>query len=520
MDTSVVESLVVSEEKRMLPRIYNSDKANDKKLDELVGEATSNPDKDPTCCENFTRRDLKHFDKFVTTTSTHGVRRIFMGTSKIRRCFWLFLFLVASGICLNNCIRQIQFLAGWPTRQSVTEKRRDSLPFPAVTVCNINPLRKSVTDRLNITDYLECSFDPYNPAQSTLSKTGDHTRKCKNNYSTAIMNHTIFEVFKTGSQDPSRFIVDCGWYGSDMQSGCSYKNFTRLLTKKGLCYTFNGVDNPLHVSGPGQRYGFDMTLNIEREEYLPGTPTAGVFVTIHHQSEPPQPFQSGLAVPPGSHAFISLNYKTRQFLGPPYGTCQDDADELEFFSMYNVPTCEQDHLFTRVVESCKCIDPVAPAPLRKYLGYPNCTINDLSCVLQEFVENKVHSNKNEKCHESCSNVLFPSRLSFGSFPTKAVEAKLRSKYNASDIHRNFLHVSIYYQDLFENKLSQEIAYDCFLLIADIGGQLSLFLGVSVLSFTEFIVWVLDEIKDRLLCFKVVCSKLSNWRQTLQQSGIK
>ena len=455
--------------------------------DESVVHSTSTPVRDPTFCENLTIRDLKHFRKFVDTTSTHGVRRIFVGTSKIRRRLWLLLFLVAVMISLYNCFEQIGFLLKWQTRLSVYETRQPSLPFPAVTVCNINPARKSITDQLNITDYLECIFQAYTYTRSKLSNTADHIESCKKNhaYNTKILNHTIFEVFKNASQDPSRFIVDCGWCGSDMQSGCSYKNFTGVPTNAGYCYTFNGGENPLNASGPGQRFGFDITLNIEQEEYLSGTQTLGVFVTIHHQSEPPQPLQSGLAVPPGSHAFIGLNYESRQFLPRwDHGTCQTEwnknTEKKEFnWTTYNVLTCVQNNLFTRVAKSCRCIDPIAPAPIDTYSDYSSCTMDDFPCVLQESMNTTSSGEDDNKCNVSCSNVLFPSHLSFGSFPTKAFEAKLS---HTSHIRRNFLRVSIYYEHLFQNMLKQELAYNWLELISDIGGQLSLFLGLSVISF--------------------------------------
>ena len=511
MDASIdiiMENLVASEEKHA--GMNNSSEVNDERS---VGYATSTYVRDPTFCENLTRRDLKHFRKFVDTTSTHGVRRIFVGTSKIRRYFWLLLFLVALMISFINCCDQIGFLLEWQTSLSVYETRQPSLPFPAVTVCNINPARRSITHQLDIADYLQCIFRAYTYTGSMLLNTADNIRSCKkkHTYNTEILNRTIFEVFKNASQDPSRFIVDCSWYGThNIQSSCSYKNFTGVPTNAGYCYTFNGGENPLNASGPGRRFGFDITLNIEQEEYLLGTQTAGVFVTIHHQSEPPQPLQSGLAVPPGLHAFISLNYETRELVLPQnHGTCQtewnENTEKKEFnWTTYNVPTCVQNNLFTRVAKRCGCIDPIAPAPIDTFSDYSSCTMDDFPCVMQESINTTSSGEDDNKCNVSCSKVLFPSHLSFGSFPTKALEAK---SSHTSDIRRNYLHVSIYYENLFQNILKQKIVYNWQQLIANIGGQLSLFLGLSVISFTEFIVWVLDEIKDRLLCFKVVRDKL-------------
>ena len=512
------------------PQIHNG--TSDEKIEEIENskkmaesEATSEV-KAPTFWENLTRKDLKHFSKYVNTTATHGVRRIFVGRSKIRRIFWLLLFLGAAVFCLYNCIIQIIFLSQWPTRQSVGETRRESLPFPAVTLCNINGARKSVTDHLNLTDYLSCAFEVYGFTGAMLARSAEHVSNCAKLHipdNSEQLNYTILEVFRNASQDPSRFIVDCGWFGSNKPFSCDYTNFTGVPTNNGYCYTFNSKDSGdrLETGGPGQRFSFEVTLNIEQEDYLEGYDTAGVFVTIHNQSEPPQPLQSGIAVPPGTHAFMNLNYETHTFLGWPYGTCKESADELDFFPIYNVANCQQNKLFTRVAQSCKCRDPVAPRALSNYQDIPECTLRDLPCVLQEFVDT-TRSSRDDDCDEACRNVEFRPSLSFGSFPSRIAEVRIResqnasdgSPYTAEDVRGNYLKVSIFYEHLIEVTLDQESAYDGILLLADIGGQLGLFLGVSVISMTELFMWIFDEAKDRLLWCKVVRRKLNKKKEDM------
>ena len=109
------------------------------------------------CWGNLTRRDLTHFDKFVDTTSTHGISRIFKGKSKCRRLFWLVLFLAATAGCLYNISVQIQFLISAPTATTISFERLAEQSFRAVTVCNQASLNyTAVVERYgqNVADYL------------------------------------------------------------------------------------------------------------------------------------------------------------------------------------------------------------------------------------------------------------------------------------------------------------------------------------------------------------------------------
>ena len=86
-------------------------------------------------------------------------------------------------------------------------------------------------------------------------------------------------------------------------------------------------------------------------------------------------------------------------------------------------------------------------------------------------------------------------------------AKLYNK-TVEDIYTNYLGLNIFYQSQNTEVEKTTNAYSGIALLADIGGLLGLFIGMSVISMLEFGTWILDEIKDR--CFGVNDKKLEEW----------
>ncbi len=73
-------------------------------------------------------------------------------------------------------------------------------------------------------------------------------------------------------------------------------------------------------------------------------------------------------------------------------------------------------------------------------------------------------------------------------------------------------VNVYFESANVETFTTTSAYTAVALLSDIGGQLGLFLGVSVISMLEFGSWLLDEFRDRCLC----C--IRRWRRSKKISG--
>ena len=58
-------------------------------------------------------------------------------------------------------------------------------------------------------------------------------------------------------------------------------------------------------------------------------------------------------------------------------------------------------------------------------------------------------------------------------------------------------MNVYFETLSIETQTTSDAYGGVALLSDIGGQLGLFLGISVISIMEFATWIIDEVKNRM-----------------------
>ena len=495
------------------------------KTDELVLEDseslnsnTNSDNMDPVKLfwDDLTRRNLSHFEKFVNTTATHGIRRIFSGKSKIRRIFWLLLFIGAAGGCMYNCVQQISFLAGQPTSTRIEFNRLPELDYPAVTLCNNNFIQSGKMAVVPLEDYFECI------AGFTLLKFEERTKlfqDCSEFLDSQQMNLPINSILRNGAQSAEDFIVRCSWPSKTAPGNCSHKNFTEVVTNYGVCYVLNDNLRPLVARGVGRRFSLSILLDIQQYKYLNVTGEAGVLIVIHPQLVPPRPLQTGIAVPPGTNADISLKYINYTF---PEHSCGADPEDLNFFDKYNVPTCLLDKQYSTVADTCECIDPTSPPPKpgTRYsiLNYTDCTMSKFACV----AEHLINATETAICKQECGDIDFSPRASYLDFPTQINSpsyASIIPPRSAADPRNNLVQLNIFYEDFLVQHVVEEPSYDAIRLLADIGGQLGLFLGVSVLSVTEFLMWMFDEAKDRLLCIRS-CREVRKRLKKLREKKLK
>ena len=447
--------------------------------------------------KNYAKRlmskDDSIFMEYIENTSANGVSKMFTKQYSVpRRLFWLVIILGATAACLYTIIDRIIFLASGPTSTTSTITRTRPLEFPAVTICNINFFAAGSLEAFGL---LEAGVHGLNPLGSTDCDTSIG--------SNPLAKEVVLDDLssKNLSRSLSDFILGCFFLDDlcDMEHDFKFSSLGF-----GACYTFNGYSKmpPLEINGAGSHHGLFLLLNINQSEYTSSALLdAGVRIFIHRSSEPAQILGQGISVPPGRAAFIGLRQET--IVNQAGVDCVTNYDNSQFNFLgnnfnYSASACLIDCQITTVANVCGCyhfssdLRPSNPI----YANISNCTFSDICCI-QEVLSSVLNCT----CPSSCVTTFYDSSTSYSSMPAEYVH-KYFSDFDILDIDKNFVEVLIYFQtDIVETETTT-FSYDFVALISDIGGQLGLFLGISVITVVEFFIWLLDEGLDRMCCFKI------------------
>lgn len=373
-----------------------------------------------------------------------------------------------------------------------------------VTVCNLNTLKRSYLERLeaegiDVTPLTEFDY-----------------RKCSKSSSALRSDLNLTRITLEGGQSAKDLILECYFMGRL----CSYQDFTSVVTRFGICHAFNSDRSTASMSlSPGPRFGLDLVLNIEQEDYGYSLgEDAGVSVVVHSQEEPGEPTDAGVTVAPGHAARVALTERNI-YDDSSTAVCRP-SDSANFVFLpetyqYSLSACLADAFFTAVAENCGCIDSsvLARPSSGSYSTLPDCGVGDLCCVTDVFL-----TAPESNCQSACQYTTYSKTVSYSAFPAEyVINGSYRDFYNGSreKATQNLLSVNVFFQGFTVEEQVTRDAYSLAALLSDIGGQLGLFLGASVVSVLEFALWLMDEWKD--CCIGVNDKKLAHWlrRRVLQ-----
>ena len=85
---------------------------------------------------------LRSLQEFCTITSAHGLPRVAASTTRFNRGLWFIIFVM----CLTAFIYQAyEIITKFNRKEKIVnvELKFENMPFPAVTICNLNPYKSS-----------------------------------------------------------------------------------------------------------------------------------------------------------------------------------------------------------------------------------------------------------------------------------------------------------------------------------------------------------------------------------------
>ncbi|XP_026104711.1 acid-sensing ion channel 1B isoform X3 [Carassius auratus] len=462
---------------------------------------------DPDTCDGTEDEEVPDISlaTFFDGCSLHGANHVFVDKKfSVRRGLWTVVFLLAISMFLMQVVDRVIYYLQYDYITLLDERNAKNMTFPAITFCNYNSFRRS---QLSYSDLLfmgpmlgyEDNMAPGIPLAPEPDRQGSRFR--------------LDEFFNRTRHRMDDMLLECKFSGNE----CGPEHWREIFTRYGKCYTFNsGQDGrPLLVTMMGgMGNGLELMLDIQQDEYLPvwgetdeTSFEAGIKVQIHTQDEPPFIDQLGFGVAPGFQTFVSCQEQRLTYLPPPWGDCKASAMDSDFFSTYSITACRIDCETRYLVENCNCrmVHMPGDAPYCTPEQYKECADPALDFLVER-------DNDYCVCETPCNMTRYGKELSFVKIPSKASAKYLAKKFNKTEqyIAENILVLDIFFEALNYETIEQKKAYEIAGLLGDIGGQMGLFIGASILTILELFDYLYEVIKFKLCrCAKKKHQRSSN-----------
>ncbi|XP_055599041.1 pickpocket protein 28-like [Uranotaenia lowii] len=461
------------------------------------------------------------------------------------RIWWIVTFLIS----VYGCSRLIQNIyRKWdqtPVIVSFNEKSTPvwQIPFPAVTIC---PETKAKSKYLNFTSmYHTLMNDTEKDAldEDTFNRVRAVSQVCD-----AHIFYNI-ELNQTIDSDCVDWLRNVSVSANEMLMFCKWRNdpiycdtiFTETLTEEGLCYTFNSLSAedllrteelhddypyvtenrssyhwtpesgykedadidtyPVRVLGAGARGGLNILLRLYDYDldYLCRGPVQGFKILLHPSGEYPQVSKQYFRVPLHQEVIISVKPQmitTSEGLrdyAPHRRQCYFHHERhLKYFQVYTQQNCELECITNYTLRSCGCVKFSMPREPETAI----CGASKIQCyneaedeLLSQDVKYSVDKSFDFRakcdCLPACTSVQYDAEISQADFNWEQLFLAYKSpllEFPGIQLGR----LTIYFKEAQFITSKRSELYGITDFLANCGGLLGLFMGVSLLSLAEII----------------------------------
>ncbi|XP_054723463.1 degenerin deg-1-like [Uloborus diversus] len=455
--------------------------------------------KNPTAVSQGRQNNLASTtEKMLQKSSIYAISQVGKSKSLSRRFLWIVVLIAALSGCSYEIYKFLMHYFLYPVVINLLIQNNEYLPFPAVTVCGLNRMKKEYMPCLGTNRPIKnCTDGPSNSlsgagefgvsaserigiarCQSQLSGKTDHTKskfgKFVNKYS-----HSDSERRRLFDVTAKEFIDACSFD----QQHCSFENFSLFQNLHyGNCFTFNKILNnssSVRSHKVGVKSGLTLVIELNPTQDIPVSQSSGVKVVIHHSVDDPNP-EDGISVAPGQETSFSIKQVITRRLPPPYkDRCMD------YTNMYRgrdecILFCIQEQNYA----SCSCIDPTLP----HINDWPRCNINNVndSCCLDNVLGNMTKKELPCDCPLPCEMISYKIIKSAALWPSRSSYLKSMSLSNRSltEIRLSKTRIQIYYSTLEQKVFEQKAVFQNSELFSHLGSELGLWLGLSLAAAFE------------------------------------
>ncbi|KAK6751236.1 hypothetical protein RB195_002922 [Necator americanus] len=263
----------------------------------------------------------------------------------------------------------------------------------------------------------------------------------------------------------------------------------------GNCFTFNHNRSDFKSSlRAGPMYGLRVMLFVNASDYLPTSEAVGVRLTIHDKDEFPFPDTFGYSAPTGYISSFGMRMKKMSRLPAPYGDCVAQGATSNYVYKgytYSTEGCYRTCFQQLIIDRCGCGDPRFPS-----IGeHQHCQVfnkQHRACLEQSTHElGDIHGSFKCRCQQPCNQTIYTMSYSEAIWPSQSLNITLGTCEEEPEIcneqyQENAAMLEVFYEALNFETLTESEAYGVVKMLADFGGQLGLWSGVSFMTCCEFV----------------------------------
>ncbi|GMS95006.1 hypothetical protein PENTCL1PPCAC_17181 [Pristionchus entomophagus] len=468
---------------------------------------------------------------FIEITAMHGVKRVWISRAW-SKLFWgitvLFLFgfltwqltLLVMGYLAKPVVSDISFVMA-----------DDGLAFPKITICSYNPMKKSYVKKINKTGDFSMRLARY-----MLISNNDVLNIFGGNDEDSLIaddkelqeykkNHPGFSInsfYHSAGFECEEVLKLCSFAGREFNC-CDYS--TPILSELGLCQVLNLQASPFawmrKQTEATETAGLQIILDAHMEEVLDvSLPTDKVFNVQFENGfkfyleEPDTTISKtsqGITVSPGDAVYTSVSLTTHELLDTHnWGVCISewpDGYNMTNGENYESTDCQSQCKAKFFYDRCNCSpfmynfeeDYRSCTPLEVY----RCTRDNIVVDYNQTSEDYVFPECKE-CVTECKSSQYSTFNSYGrGFAEDAINALMRydPTWTEQHIKENFLSMNVFYREMAYTSYVQVQAANVVDTLSNMGGTMGLFLGMSVLTVIESIIYL-----AKVLWLSVCCPR--------------
>ncbi|XP_067661281.1 amiloride-sensitive sodium channel subunit beta-like [Haliotis asinina] len=428
---------------------------------------------------------------FTQHTGFHGANKLTPGHNYRLRCVtWTVAVLAMSAYMSFNIAKELIDYYRYPVITNTKFEVLEEVPFPAVTFCNQSPFNLSKVR----------AADPHlEEFLKNVSALGSFRGPV--NWSNPVLNRPTFresqslDWWRNLHMDPGEMLYVC------LMNGISYEPcwsaMKPVFTTLGYCATYNwNASDVTTVRVAGSDNNLLIYVKVDQINYVLGSQlSSGMKVILHDPRIHPDVAGTSFLAAPGTTTNAVIKRSTYQYLPPPYQafknrSCVDTLDPsfnntLMYYDTYTYENCLRECMTKITYKICGCVTISDNQAIGQYCSIQNLT----KCYVPVYgyVMKNATIRKQCDCQLPCSFDAYNVKVSSSKYPSDVSIRMILDIFLAPDeeyITKNFLEIRLFYEDLIVQSTEQIPKYTTETLIGNLGGQMGICLGASILTVTE------------------------------------